>query len=124
MKLRWRESRTTPSMRIPCLAGARGQLRTLVVVDPRRDGSLSARDVLVVMVRVELVKGLLQHRVVQVIAEARPDFVTADVVTVGPNIVEADVGHSDANDNESQRCRECDNQIKHVFTLLLSFFSR
>jgi hypothetical protein len=102
----------------PYLAGARRQPWTLVVVDPRRNRSLPARAVVVVMVRVELVEGLLQHRVVQVIAEARPDLVTADEVTMRRNIVEADVGHSDANDHESQRCGECDNQLPHFFLSL------
>jgi hypothetical protein len=58
-----------------------------------------------VVVRVELVKSFLHHRVVEVVADARPHLLSADEMTVWSDVVEAGVGHRDA-DASSDECRQ------------------
>jgi hypothetical protein len=62
----------------------------------------------VVVVRVELVEGLLDTRVVGVVADGRPHLYSADEVTVWSDVVEAAVSHRDADGSANRNARQGD----------------
>ena len=95
--------RTSFLMHQPLAAAREGrEPRTFGVVDARRNRSLPACDEVAVVVRVELVEGVLNTGVPRVVADARPHFTTVDEVTVRPYVVEAGVSDRDANHRPDQ----------------------
>ena len=56
----------------------------------------------------ELVEGFLYPRVVEVVADARPYLLSADEMTVWSDVVEAAVGHRDADGSADRNARQGD----------------